>query len=348
MDFSFTLTIAIPTYNRNEILRKNLELLLETINESCHILIIDNASDIPVLDTLSPIINNSPFRKSIDIVRNEVNIGGNANFLRCIEYSTGDYIWILGDDDIPDGNAIKNIISEIKTYPEAIAFNMYTEDKTHDIRKQTKIFKGANGYLSGAKFYGELIFISALVFRRNEFLKYMSIANGMQSSMAPQLFLILLALGENKYSVFSKKKVVTNGAESTPASQHGSSLVVAVGLGAILDYQWNDDIYKLIKLHLINLRKLWLTPKALISQLLNLRLNCNQKNKSLPFRIYFTISRRLYSHGHWWNRERLLFRIGYIIILFPKLGSLIRSFLLSFKGLDPLGNKTTPQQLDRY
>lgn len=348
MSSPLNLTIAIPTFNRNNILLKNLSILLEIIDNSCHVLIVDNCSDIPVAETLTPIIKESPFRENIRIIRNRVNIGGNANLLRCLEYSNDDYVWILGDDDIPDRKGIRNIFSEINTNPDAIILNMYAEHESHVKRSLTKRFTGACGYLKGSKFYGELIFVSSLVFKRKEFLKSMSIANGMQSSMTPQLFLILLSLGKENISVFSKEKVVTNGAQDTPKDQHASSLVVAVGLASVLDYHWNDEIHRLIKSHLINLRKIWLTPTALINQLLIIRLSSDRSKKDLWRRMYSTLNNRLYSYGSWWNKERVLFRIGYFVLLFPKLGSYVRSIFLVFKRMDPRGTKISSPDLDRF
>jgi glycosyltransferase involved in cell wall biosynthesis len=43
-----TLTIAIPTFNRNAILFQNLKHLLPQIDKNVNILIIDNCSDIKV------------------------------------------------------------------------------------------------------------------------------------------------------------------------------------------------------------------------------------------------------------------------------------------------------------
>ena len=106
------LTIAIPTYNRNDILEQNIGLLLPQLNSDCKLLIIDNHSSIPVEETLNPYILKFP-HVSIEVIRNRVNVGGNANVLRCIEFCETEYLWILSDDDPVLNNAVETIFKYI-------------------------------------------------------------------------------------------------------------------------------------------------------------------------------------------------------------------------------------------
>jgi len=46
------LTIAIPSYNRNLVLKDNIQKLLEQINDQIEIVVIDNFSDTPIEQTL--------------------------------------------------------------------------------------------------------------------------------------------------------------------------------------------------------------------------------------------------------------------------------------------------------
>ena len=78
------LTIAIPTYNRNEILYKNIKKLLPQITDECRVVIFDNCSDIPIKGTIEDLVEaNSHI--DISIVRNRYNIGMTANILKCFE-----------------------------------------------------------------------------------------------------------------------------------------------------------------------------------------------------------------------------------------------------------------------
>ena len=76
-----SLTIAIPTYNRNNIFRANLEKLLPQVTEECRIIIYDNCSDIPVKDSITDLLN-SYSNIDISIVTNPHNVGMTANILK--------------------------------------------------------------------------------------------------------------------------------------------------------------------------------------------------------------------------------------------------------------------------
>ena len=51
------LTIAIPTYNRNDIFRANLEKLLPQVTNECRVIIFDNCSDIPIENTVKDLLS---------------------------------------------------------------------------------------------------------------------------------------------------------------------------------------------------------------------------------------------------------------------------------------------------
>lgn len=93
------LTIAIPTYNRSRCLSESLEALAPQLTgESCVELIIsDNASS----DETPAVVREYEKRGlKLQYLRNQVNLGCDANFLQCFEQANGKYLWLVGDDDI--------------------------------------------------------------------------------------------------------------------------------------------------------------------------------------------------------------------------------------------------------
>src|SRR3989339_1918483 len=115
------LTIAIPTYNRAEILKQKLSFLFSTIDENCLILISDNASEDNTTDIVKPFMEQF---SNIAYHRNTTNLGYDANVLKCVELSTTDYVWILSDDDDIEQNAPYIILNYIKQEsPDLICLN---------------------------------------------------------------------------------------------------------------------------------------------------------------------------------------------------------------------------------
>lgn len=108
------LTIAIPTYNRERYLQELLSILLEQIADEPRIELIvsDNASP-----DGTPSVVEEYQRRGLQIrsIRNETNIGADANFLQCFEQARGKYVWIFGDDDIIVPGGIAMIFSYLES-----------------------------------------------------------------------------------------------------------------------------------------------------------------------------------------------------------------------------------------
>lgn len=115
------LTIAIPTYNRPEQLRRCLEALVPQLNPECWLIIADNHSDVPVASFALEILEQSGW-KGFDIHRHPFNKGAHGNLYFCFESATTEWLWILGDDDVPAEDGIDKILSSVKRHPNTLAF----------------------------------------------------------------------------------------------------------------------------------------------------------------------------------------------------------------------------------
>jgi abequosyltransferase len=102
------LTFAIPTYNRSGFLRQLLDSVSEQVQADTRVelLISDNASTDGTSALVEGVVRTGV---SITYIRNETNIGPDANFLQCYERASGKYVWVMGDDDIVAQGAIGRI-----------------------------------------------------------------------------------------------------------------------------------------------------------------------------------------------------------------------------------------------
>jgi glycosyltransferase involved in cell wall biosynthesis len=154
------LTIAIPTYNRNEKINLLLSKLLPQLIENVCVRIIDNASPIPVHDSIISIEN-----KPVYIHRNSVNIGMAANINRCFEYCDTEWLWVLGDDDIPDADAVRTIFATIQKYPEVVFYSFGSNCcKPEDVQIIDCINAGQDGLIDNLKSFSNLLFLSSGVY----------------------------------------------------------------------------------------------------------------------------------------------------------------------------------------
>jgi rhamnosyltransferase len=103
------LTIAIPTFNRAAFLRELLASLQPQLEEypQIELLISDNAC---TDDTASVIAEFVEHGLALRHLRNESNIGPDANFLQCYEQAAGRYVWVFGDDDLVLDGGIAKVV----------------------------------------------------------------------------------------------------------------------------------------------------------------------------------------------------------------------------------------------
>jgi len=110
---SFKLSICIPTYNMARFLPVLLDSILEQNHEKneIEICISDNAS----VDETSQIIAAYKERyKNINYVRLAENIGYDLNCLNVVAIANGEYIWLMGADDIIEKEAINYVLNQLE------------------------------------------------------------------------------------------------------------------------------------------------------------------------------------------------------------------------------------------
>ena len=127
------LTIAIPTWNRAEILDKALAALLPQISsfkDSLEIVISDNASDDHTKQIIEQYSEQYSRLNIIHYTQSE-NTGYYGNFKKCRELSNGQYFWLLSDNDYVANGLIDYLINILKTKSPSFIF---LKDWKHDAK----------------------------------------------------------------------------------------------------------------------------------------------------------------------------------------------------------------------
>src|SRR4051812_19448075 len=108
------LTIAIPTFNRAGYLEQNLEQLrleMKGVPESSvEILVSDNCSPDSTARVVEAAIASG---LKIRYVRNVENVGWGPNFAQCFGLAAGNYVLLLGDDDLLVDGALKLLLDRL-------------------------------------------------------------------------------------------------------------------------------------------------------------------------------------------------------------------------------------------
>ena len=163
------LTIAIPTYNRGNKLKLALENLLQcTKGKNVEILVSDNAST----DNSEEVVRQvQRSHHEVQYFRNNSNLGFDGNFLNCFCRATGEYVWLLSDDDILLPGAIESVFEGCQKNPVCMHLNSASLVREHPLEYGKPrfpengflAFSDKNDFLESIGIY--CTFVSSLVFK---------------------------------------------------------------------------------------------------------------------------------------------------------------------------------------
>ena len=108
------LSLCITTYNRAGWLRHSLFAALQVtaaLADIVEVLVVDNASTDETADVVRSHIDSPNLR----YVRNAANVGMLGNLKVTANEARGEYVWVIGDDDIPIPGAVERILWAIAT-----------------------------------------------------------------------------------------------------------------------------------------------------------------------------------------------------------------------------------------
>jgi len=109
------LSICIPTYNRCNYLSQAIESIVECLTdelrEIVEIVVSDNAS---TDDTEKVVCGYKKDIKNLVYSKSPYNCGFDRNLIKVIDLASGEYCWILGDDDEVCKDSISSILNDIK------------------------------------------------------------------------------------------------------------------------------------------------------------------------------------------------------------------------------------------
>ncbi|GAA3966113.1 glycosyltransferase family 2 protein [Mucilaginibacter dorajii] len=104
------LSICIPTYNRDKLLYSCILSIYKQLQEisasNVEIVVSNNCST----DLTSQIVAEFTTRPNFKYFEQPVNVGLAGNVLKVVEYASGQYCWIIGDDDFLLPGAVASVL----------------------------------------------------------------------------------------------------------------------------------------------------------------------------------------------------------------------------------------------
>jgi abequosyltransferase len=232
LDFrsSMQLTIAIPTYNRNTLLLQNLARLLPQFSAGCRLMVVDNASDVPVEDEVRALLADFP-AVEFELVRNIVNIGGNANILRCFELCQTQYIWILGDDDPIQPDALATVLRYLESHPDCFYFNFPFDDN----RAQTFITQGLEEFIDRLDLSANIPWVSTSIYQVETMRANLKLGYQHAFSMLPHVAMLLVSIGKNGRCCLASERIIELEPGGAPLEAQWSKVSFALAAPTVYD-----------------------------------------------------------------------------------------------------------------
>lgn len=202
-------SICIPQYNRIEFLLKNLEIISRQTYQDIEVVVSDDCSIDETFNKLTAL--KSTYRFPLIYIRNQTNLGYDRNMRQSMELASGDYVFILGNDDsLSERTDIALLVDFLNEHncPD-IGYCNYAEEKAPDKIFQralsTKVLgSGSELALSQASNFS---FVAGLIFKREKFIQFNT--DRFDGSIYAQIYLssLMIASGCELFSI-SKAMVV--------------------------------------------------------------------------------------------------------------------------------------------
>ena len=114
------LSICIGTFNRARFIGGLLESILEQATGECEIVVSDNAS---TDDTERVVAGFAQRYSRLRYFKQTSNVGLDRNFDRAVSIASGEYCWLMADDDILKSNAIAHVLERAHKNPSLMIVN---------------------------------------------------------------------------------------------------------------------------------------------------------------------------------------------------------------------------------
>jgi glycosyltransferase involved in cell wall biosynthesis len=309
------LTVAIPTYNRNEVLRESLTHLLPQLGDECELLILDNHSDVPVEVGLGDLLARYP-RLRWRVVRHNANLGSAANILRCFELCETEWMWLLSDDDHPARDAVATVLAQLTAHPECTSLHFASNAYR---REEGFLATGLRELVFRVDSWSHLLFMSVGVFNCRLLRPHLRMGYYFAYSLSPHVSLVLSALGEGGSCYFPKDEIVVRQA---PAEW--SAIRAILGKATLLELPMDDDVRRELA------RKMRSRPSLEATVMILLASARASRDIRLALFQYDQICSRVYYFDRGWllglriHAYRLLIRVSPIAC--PVLQWLLRVF----------------------
>jgi glycosyltransferase involved in cell wall biosynthesis len=170
------LSICIATFNRARFIGQTLDSLIAQLTDEVEIVVLDGAST----DSTEQVMREYAARcAQLRYIRGDTNNGIDRDFDRVVELASGEYCWLMSDDDLLNSGIVATVLRAIARQYSLIVVNAevrsrdlselleerrlrFDADRVYAPNEMDRLFADAGAYLT---------FIGAVVIRREIWLE---------------------------------------------------------------------------------------------------------------------------------------------------------------------------------
>jgi glycosyltransferase involved in cell wall biosynthesis len=121
------LSICIATYNRGKFIGDTLDSILGQMTPEIELVVVDGASADETPSVMASYLRSNP---GIRYFREQINSGVDQDYDKAVGYATGEYCWLMTDDDLLLPSAVTRVLDALRDGVELVVLN--SEVRNHD------------------------------------------------------------------------------------------------------------------------------------------------------------------------------------------------------------------------
>lgn len=277
LDHEYTLSVCIPNYNRIERLEQLVKRIARQIvkyqlEEKVEICVSDDCSSTDPIEVIKAVQENFQ-TVAITYERNIQNMGMDHNFLKSVLIAHGQYAWIVGNDDLPEEDALSKIISVISKkeymdvdiivtpfdsfdYNNQFVKTVYPlgadieNDVLFDTSDKEQWRKLVMSVKDNSAVFG---FLSNVVFKRSRWLDHGDMFADKMSSIFIQVYMNMQTLTEGAGYLYTSQKIIQNFLDDETNQTIDRTYRIAAGLYDAMDYFFQGEEREYIERNVVDI-----------------------------------------------------------------------------------------------
>lgn len=166
------LSICITTFNRGVFIGETLDSILAEFDSRIEIVVVDGASPDNTSDVMAQYVSRHP---QVRYYREQENSGVDRDYDKAVEYASGEFCWLMTDDDLVRPGATLRVLEAINDNIDLLVVNAEVRSVDFEDWLAVRLPSNVQDKMYGAGeeeiFFGDtakyLSFIGAVVIRRS-------------------------------------------------------------------------------------------------------------------------------------------------------------------------------------